>query len=61
MIKRKHIMLLLEWYDYRIHRGVAREDGPFPSMFTPASFESVCMASDQPHLPKAIPLRLLPG
>lgn len=23
MIKRKHIMLLLEWYDYRIHRGVA--------------------------------------
>ncbi len=30
MIKRKHIMLLLEWYDYRIHRGVAevaRESG----------------------------------
>ena len=30
MIKRKHIMLLLEWYDYRIHRGVAqiaREEG----------------------------------
>ncbi len=24
MIKRKHIMLLLEWYDYRIHRGVAQ-------------------------------------
>ncbi len=24
MIKRKHIMLLLEWYDYRIHRGVAK-------------------------------------
>lgn len=24
MIKRKHILLLLEWYDYRIHRGVAR-------------------------------------
>ncbi|MGB0416575.1 MAG: substrate-binding domain-containing protein [Coraliomargarita sp.] len=24
MIKRRHIMLLLEWYDYRIHRGVAR-------------------------------------
>lgn len=24
MIARKHIMLLLEWYDYRIHRGVAR-------------------------------------
>lgn len=30
MIRRKHIMLLLEWYDYRIHRGVAkvaRENG----------------------------------
>lgn len=24
MIKRKHILLLLEWYDYRIHRGVAQ-------------------------------------
>ncbi len=24
MTKRKHIMLLLEWYDYRIHRGVAQ-------------------------------------
>ncbi len=24
MIKHKHIMLLLEWYDYRIHRGVAQ-------------------------------------
>jgi LacI family transcriptional regulator len=24
MLKRKHIMLLLEWYDYRIHRGVAQ-------------------------------------
>lgn len=24
MIRRKHIMLLLEWYDYRIHRGVAK-------------------------------------
>lgn len=24
MLKRKHIMLLLEWYDYRIHRGVAK-------------------------------------
>jgi LacI family transcriptional regulator len=24
MIRRKHIMLLLEWYDYRIHRGVAQ-------------------------------------
>ena len=24
MIKLKHIMLLLEWYDYRIHRGVAQ-------------------------------------
>lgn len=24
MMKRKHIMLLLEWYDYRIHRGVAQ-------------------------------------
>lgn len=24
MHKRKHIMLLLEWYDYRIHRGVAQ-------------------------------------
>lgn len=24
MIRRKHILLLLEWYDYRIHRGVAQ-------------------------------------
>ncbi|MGC6424096.1 MAG: substrate-binding domain-containing protein [Lentimonas sp.] len=24
MVKRRHIMLLLEWYDYRIHRGVSR-------------------------------------
>lgn len=24
MLKRKHVMLLLEWYDYRIHRGVAQ-------------------------------------
>lgn len=24
MLKRKHILLLLEWYDYRIHRGVAQ-------------------------------------
>ena len=24
MLKRKHILLLLEWYDYRIHRGVAK-------------------------------------
>lgn len=24
MIQLKHIMLLLEWYDYRIHRGVAQ-------------------------------------
>ena len=30
MLRRKHILLLLEWYDYRIHRGVAqvaRENG----------------------------------
>ena len=24
MLKSKHILLLLEWYDYRIHRGVAQ-------------------------------------
>ncbi|NLX26118.1 MAG: substrate-binding domain-containing protein [Lentisphaerae bacterium] len=24
MIKLKHVILLLEWYDYRIHRGVAK-------------------------------------
>jgi LacI family transcriptional regulator len=24
MLKRKHILLLLEWYDYRIHLGVAQ-------------------------------------
>lgn len=24
MIKQKYVMLLLEWYDYRIHRGVAQ-------------------------------------
>lgn len=24
MVRRKHILLLLEWYDYRIHRGVAQ-------------------------------------
>ena len=23
MLKPKHILLLLEWYDYRIHKGVA--------------------------------------